>query len=621
MGVRNENEHCAKAEKSEREHVVWWACRMWDCVRSYLRRTAWFRQAKKGVARTGAVGLLAVATALALIPTYAYAAAPQVIISDSVVTKPNDNTVYTGYMVMAYNKFDAALLTLGISTTDSRLNSNGVRAKLSNAGTGGAFYTYTQEFFNNNDNLTPPSWAAGLDGSFAIIWENIALENHMDIWYCATTDAQMASAKEDLLAVLGGAELGGGGSVPSEIPITYTSADCTMHKLGTFNPLSQPITITLSSSFLSTAQSYFSRYGPYYAYRFSQRCSLPSDGSTNFEIYFSSHPIEIIELTSGGKVTQIRFKSDSTLQSIYSNYVSKTSGSITLNGANYNGTSTVNVSSNGYAQSGAIATDNQYIGWTNIGGQSSPVLPPNNWPENPTVTPTPLPEPPSDNPVYPPQVTEPDVTVPQTPDLSDILDALNEHCIHLQNAIYNGFDDYYTTITDYYDDVVAWLQEWLEYYDGVLDDVFGDITAYQRTANLWLNQIYNKLDDIDDKLEGLGEKITENDIPSSYDSSNVATDGSNVLASAYNGIRNKFPFSLLDSLATFAGSLVHTPVAPHFDMPVGNPLGNHEPYTVEIDLSAYSDWASIIRTGEIVLVYIALARRAAVMWTGEGVAK
>lgn len=240
-----------------------------------------------------------------------------------------------------------------------------------------------------------------------------------------------------------------------------------------------------------------------------------------------------------------------------------------------------------------------------------PVLP--DEPDEPQL-PVTLPDEPT-----PPSLPEPDLpdepVVPDNPDLSDLLAALDEHCQHIQLAIYNGLSDYYDSITDYYEDVVKWLADTYKYYDNELDKRFQVLFNFLRSTNQYLKNIDDNVAEILDKLDDLSEQIGLGDIPDSYDNNNVATDGSTALSNAYNSIRNKFPFSVIDNLLTLVTSLKHDAVAPVINIPVGNPFGD-EPYMVEMDFSDWSDLAAIVRTGEIIAAYLGMSKSAIKMWTG-----
>lgn len=142
--------------------------------------------------RRALVLFLGLALLLGLLPSraLAYPNRQEVILSDQVATIGDDRGV--GYMVIAYNAFNAALLALGYSATDSRLT-NDVRAKLSNAATGGDFYVFSQSFKTQAQLLGDlPAWTFGAR-DFIDMWETSASSGtvgpYMDIFtvrYCQT---------------------------------------------------------------------------------------------------------------------------------------------------------------------------------------------------------------------------------------------------------------------------------------------------------------------------------------------------------------------------------------------------------------------------------------------------
>ena len=117
-----------------------------------------------------------------------------------------------GVIVVTDNIYNAALITLGYSPLDSRLTHD-VMAKLSNASTGGSFYTFAQlvHKYYNGSTYDYPRW--GNWGTFDI-QANVYGKEY--IYWVQYTNSQAASAKEDLEVILNGGNLGGGSGGTTE---------------------------------------------------------------------------------------------------------------------------------------------------------------------------------------------------------------------------------------------------------------------------------------------------------------------------------------------------------------------------------------------------------------------
>lgn len=146
-----------------------------------------------------------------------------------VTPRAGSGVIGNGVLVCSNSKYNAALVTLGISVTDSRLTHD-VKAKLSNESTGGAFWTFAQLFdaYKQSDGLHYPPWG-GLDNR--MVDEYAYLIGDEWLYFGAYTDAQKASALEDLNAILDGEDIGGGGSggdvdgyIGFSCPVVFTSS-------------------------------------------------------------------------------------------------------------------------------------------------------------------------------------------------------------------------------------------------------------------------------------------------------------------------------------------------------------------------------------------------------------
>lgn len=283
-----------------------------------------------------------------------------------------------------------------------------------------------------------------------------------------------------------------------------------------------------------------------------------------------------------------------------------------------------------------------YVG----GGDDEPTEPPVDWPE-PDPTPTP-PVPP--DPVTPDPPTPwnpiPDIDIDITgDDFQDLLDALNEHCIHLQNSISSNisqlwelqsdlFSDHMNTFWDNLHNDLLWLGECLNFDVNVNVDGGssggddgsgeGDTTTYvpfdDSSVIYWLKQIWSKL--------GNGISIRPVDPVVNPDGwwdwftnllggligalADVGLDKIGGLVDALDTLREKFPFCIPWDIAALLGLLVSEPVTPVIELPLmalSGSNGVQQVGSMVIDLDAYSDAWEAVRWIERIAFCVYLATR------------
>ncbi len=145
-----------------------------------------------------------------LSPEVAYASESWATVDGPFVTGLTEND--KGYVVINVgNPYDAALAVIGRKSDKIQL-SNEQLARLSNDGSGGAFYDLASKFF-----------AVGSTGttyhSFPGWWGDSLFQSNMvslnggfgHTWAVETSQREIASAREDYLVIYGGGSLGGGG--------------------------------------------------------------------------------------------------------------------------------------------------------------------------------------------------------------------------------------------------------------------------------------------------------------------------------------------------------------------------------------------------------------------------
>lgn len=602
--------------------------------------------------RRALVLLVAFLLVSSLLPGRAFAAGNyypgQEVIVDGMVAGDGD----VGYMCIAYTNFNAALAALGVSVNDSRLTDD-ARAKLSNASTGGDFYLFASSFFTRaqlNGNL--PSWADDVMlQAFISNWENLASSGpvgpYKDIFYATVSPDLVDSAKRDLQTVLDGGSLGGGGSMDEGDYHLISLKDWAPHE-------------------------HVGRLDVDYV-------AVPNDLYTQLSDYAKSHSQDVLARIGGGNVSGNDWND---LQSFIVMTVNPDDVSFneTALGRPYvcgwirgfntrllenryridnvvtlGGKKCVVVSGSTRDTYFPAVIDGLYpiyaYGWDYA--SMGPTIPPSNWPDTPEVPAPTVPEVPEPSepdmpsqpvqpsapalPDFPSNVIAPGTTY-ETFDIQAILDAMDEHCRHLQSAIYQGFADYFDTYT-------PWLSQELE-----------TVRACIRGESQWqMDVLHTELDDLQDYLWQLAQWLAARmqfDVGGGgYDDSSVVSwlkriyfklgggavstrpidpvvdpggisdwldklfqqlidalfgVGANVLAQLLEklqALEEKFPFCIPWDIGAILALMVATPEAPAFDLPCYSLTseGVQQVGVYEIDLSIFDDYMGPIRSMQTIL--------------------
>lgn len=599
--------------------------------------------------------------ALVLVPSFAFAAEPVLSYNDmAVVWGPNpvrprlgSQTLGNGVVCTANADLNAALVTLGYDVLDSRLTHD-VKAKLSNESTGGAFYTFSKLFerFKQSDGYHYPSWDFAIAGPNAFIDTIATLYGDSNVWWAIYSDAQAASAKEDLDVILNGGDLGGGSSgsefngvVPDTFvlyPISgrYTASDSDWKAY----PVSNVTPVLSLGSYSSKVASLLSSFGAKYYLFVYLACAHSSMSNPYFSVQLvcSDKPItyEFNDGSSNYYNGTVTFRSDGWIRGNWNTYSVVPGGGgafqIFTSSPTCNRDTWLNPTYFTYSSNGVLSYDRNSNNSFTLKGFwcSQPeevVIPPTQWPDDPE-TPAPtaptVPDPPeTDTPAQPASPTPPTNPTPTNPtypiqntyidntytaDLQGILDAMAEHCQHLQDALYDNFSDFYSTLSadldsefnslrttisnvaysinqhiegqfgwlgelisdnfqalgDYMRDLAEWLAEQLQF------DVSGD--SYDDSSVVsWLKKIYSKLglginskpsDPVADPA-GTGswlQTLFDNLITALTD---LFPDLLQGLADDVDALKGKFPFSIPWDIAAVLGILVAPAQTPEFDVP------------------------------------------------------
>lgn len=475
-----------------------------------------------------------------------------------VVEKPDGSSMESynpveGCIVNAPNAFSAACFAVG--GNPATLTSD-QKALLSNASTGGDFYTFSQNFANYGGSFdSPDDWYLP---KFYDVW-NMFENLYGDDLYAATfSSAQLRGAKADYQLILNNGSIGGGGSGGTDVPtktMTLQLVTTTLNRYfnvasGAVYMASAPSTTTLTltdDAYNKVMAKYNAGYDVHvklttYETGRNQWCyiTFAPHGKLTFE--------EVAATDGGGNLLYWRNNTGAVVNTYYlnllldvpsctiGNYVyggSTASGSGTLTASHYNNGSAWSAN----AQSGTTKNAGCYYVVFYADGTSTnpqePVTPPTNWPDNPTVVapePPELPEPynptiddqpidpnPPQNPIYPPILSITEETY--TADLQGILDAMDAHCQHLRSALHTEMSNLWTALSTkmtndfsafrtYMTGQIGWLgdliSDEMEATRDYLQDLFEWLadefeysftgTAYDdNTLISWLRKIYYRL--------------------------------------------------------------------------------------------------------------------------------
>lgn len=547
----------------------------------------------------------------------------------------------TCYGVVAYTNYDAALYNLGYSDNTTEHNEIFTAKKKAKLISGSNdFTTFAKKFHVGKPTLSS-NLLFNKDFAFVSAWTS-ARELYGET-YCYSaryTGVEASAALTYVRRILAEDDTptggGGAGSTGSEVAIPEEVLMVRCNSNMTYGDSFNMLIDQNAKNRLEQESS----GRPYW-------CFDLNDGMINF--WTCSEPFSI-ELDSNGYAKYFVLESDNNVQ-IYN-----TMCGINVSGGMYqlvvdnpwtwnhsfDGNKRYNISNFLYVSGLGDAPDD--------GGDDDPE-PPVTWPttptpgtpdptppEVPTPTPTPVDPQPDPNPLPTPNpwIPIPGETVDITgEDFQDLIDALDEHCKHLQAAIQSNvkqlwenqsallndlyaalsgdLDGYfgwlgYDIITAKLDELMAYLNDLFQWLADQMNFEFDyEDSPYDDTSVIyWLKQIWSKLGNGNINTRPT-DPVVEPDNFWDWLSALFAQmlDGlTNLLPSALSPIleklqalTSKFPFSLPWDVAALLGMLVAAPVTPSADFPIyaledGFSLVQVGSY--HIDLSAYNNvWEGI----------------------------
>ena len=555
----------------------------------------------------------------------------------------------------ATSKYDAALLALGYSLDDSTINDES-KAYLSNSTTGGAFYAFAETFTNNNDVLDNMTYSVAT----ALAWNN-TLYGAQNVWMATYTDNVANGALQSILDVLSG-NVSGGGSGGSggetnehvytfdlenyvrvysggsqEGYITVGGVRYNLYDSGGVQsnfPSGNKITVTLGSSYNSLDLTDYSD---------AYICMKPVNGYMYIDFYLLKPNTYTLSMDhTDNRLYTITLNGGDSYYWFQKSRVSLTYGSMPFD-TTYTIESNLNYMTSGTEHVGFLPG---LFAKASVAGP-----PPTNWPEPDPPTTTdppevPEPEPPTgttqpDVSIQFPSITFPSITLSPdftwvTADIDAILRALNSHCQHLQQAIHNGFDDFFENweivVNRNTGRVIQAIQtnfEWIwdnvndefDYLYDYLYDLFHwlarqfdfNVDPYNDNNVIsWLRKIYSKLGQgpvntrpVDPVADPFNFADWLNQLMQNFVIGLLSL-GHDVLANLTEAARQlitKFPFSIPWDIAAIIAALAAEPVTPVVVVPAYTVTGSGltQAGTYRIDLADYDNVMVGVRAMETVV--------------------
>lgn len=602
----------------------------------------------------------------------------------------DDGEQYNGYVVVdSPDNYQSTLCLIGEYSKLPQITTEQYE-KLSNPSTGGAFYELSQAWKKLGSNASGneeyyPQWLA-LSEDFAD--GLVAVYGYGRVWAAVCTDDLKQQAKEDFNAILGGGDVGGdtggsGGTVDgSNVKFTlkpyyanYVNCRRPSFTRGfkingsiveaiqedgvgfapnlefdiTFKqaiPIADPVIIAFIEPTYNgvSSMNLIICEQPDVTFNFNNLKLNDSPIVSGTPAYYETLSTEFIRT---GKSVQYRYDF---------NNLSEQNTITNVSFSYYETTQSVKRTlGNGNPFTGYYLTD-----FENSGGVTDPEPSPDPW-EPPTINPNPPTKPTPPNPKEPitptpnpdpnPPTTPTPPTNPTTPviadddnftvDLQGILDALNEHCIHIQTCLNSNFSNQNTflgelfsvytaaivdqiyngdvakieaignvssTIADGVNDILEYWDSFTNWLDEKLDFQFPEQDVYDDENLLnWLRKIWAR--------QGTGDVNTRPvDAAINYGGfsrwmgvlcGEIAGDVSDTslvsLSSSLSSLQHTFPFSLPWDIQQVLSSLDVAPATPSATIIMPAVMADSETYEYEIDLHWMDGAMVAVRSFELMV--------------------
>lgn len=528
----------------------------------------------------------------------------------------DDGEEYKGYVVVdSPDNYQSTLCLIGeygklIQITTEQYE------KLSNPGTGGAFYELSQLWrkIGTNKSGTDSYYPQWLSLSEDFSDGLVAVYGYGRVWAVVCTDSLKQQAKEDLNTILDGGTVGGGSGGGGTADNTEIPDNIKMMYTGNGNSyLGDSVSMEISDRLKGLWDIQFKRGGKYLFADLEQN----SRGNVwvctfDYELVYQDDKLvgiknvsdSVGQLNNGNVVTYNNGVLDSPYLTWYSHNVNP--------GTSYNINNIIYLwpmdgSGEGGGDEPSTPSPDPWEPPAHTDPPSNPTLP---TPKDPITTDPPtLPGPPSD-PTTPAPPQSPTVGNGGTysVDLQGILDALDEHCIHIQtclnsnfsgqnnylgqlfstysaaiidqiyngdvakieaiqnakDAIVQGFDDLF----DYWDEYVKWLDKKLD-FKWPETDTYDDEDLLTWLRKIWARQgtgdVNTRPVDPATNYSGFGKwlGVLAGEIEGDVSDTTLSS-----LTSAIGSLQHTFPFSLPWDIQQILQALDATPVTPSASIPM-----------------------------------------------------
>lgn len=601
------------------------------------------------------VAVIAALLAVQFMPVAAYADSidAQIISGPSAVPFAD---MY-GASIAAPDRYTAAAILLGHSPEDISSWDDDTRAKLSNEQTGGRFYYFAENSVQNYFDATEHTgiFKTFLDYVGGTFW-NIAQSLYgNNLWAALYTSDEYAAAASDLSSILAGENIGGGGSGGGSGDADTITWDTLVldekqgdvYNSGNWYPISSyTVTAHLDSTLRTAINSDLNTYKHYFVYldfhngnstKYTATIMLANVDTS--QLYFDPTP-------SSSQLGSLRCPSSGNLR--YKEYYARTGSSydITVNhnaktidiyfpdGARtYSSTTSASVWNLGNGHGFALSR-----------GVTTPVVPPTNWPDEPSApSPPDLPEP-GTNPTVTPTPWAPVISPTFDFDLNITTEPTTNDLIDWVKKIYYELRNFHSDAQDWFDEVGKGIESLVDAIDDAEEQIYGELQTIDETVRdegqkirdymyqmfhwlkdqldfqnnsfddnnivYWLKRIWSKLgngdinlrptdptNDPDDWWDWLVKAIQNFLIGLAATSTELISE----IADLASQVMHEFPFSIPWDIAAVLAALSTAPVTPVFTVTVPAISGWWNTFDFVIDLHPFDGAAETIRLMEKLL--------------------
>lgn len=576
-----------------------------------------------------------------------------------------------GASLAAPDRYTAAALLLGYSPETISSWDDDTRAKLSNEQTGGQFYYFAENSVQNYFDATEHTgiFKTFLDYVGGTFW-NIAQSLYgNNLWAALYTSEELAAAASDLSSILDGGNIGGGGSGGGDTEtgtfhLQFTDSGVTLK----FNRYYLYQNTVYYPNALDVGGNTTSRSVPDVVYKLTNSNVLTLLQDTTLKVYIwgsdsfsgggnGSTNLSVMITDDDPVVTtrEITYNNQTWTTQVYTwtyhagkRYYYRNSGSVT-SGDGFIYTSSDIPANNSFTTitanlppTGNGTNVPYYMGAA--GGGGDPVVPPTNWPDEPSApSPPELPEP-GTNPTVTPAPWSPvlnptfdfDLNITTDPTSSDLIDWVQKIYFELKafhrdahdwaNDFGGGFTkvvqavnsassqlysqllvidssihDEGLRIRNYMYQMFHWLKDQLDFQNNSFDD---------NNIVYWLKRIWSKLGSGDINLrptdpttepenwwDWLVKAIQNFLIGLAATSSELISE----IADIASQVMHEFPFSIPWDIAAILAALATSPITPKFTFVIPAVEGWWSDVQFVIDLSPFDTAAETIRLMEKLL--------------------